>query len=127
MAPEKIKKSAALKLVLLSFLMTCFMAGLFSGKSYALPGDLSVEYLTGFAFFKFAKVEPDFATWVRHSDAYKNGSPAQRSEMIRLEVPGLQNRFAHHVIADNPITIKAKASFKMPGGRQVKKMMYQHG
>lgn len=89
----------------------------------AAPAGLSAEYLTGLAFYKFAGVDPDFKTWVVNSQAYKDSTPHDRADMIREEVPHLQNTFSNYMIEDNPITIKVKATFVAPSAVAAKTML----
>lgn len=74
----------------------------------------SVPELTGFAFFKFAKVDPDFRSWVTLSDEYRSATPRERVSMIRNGVPNLQRDFDHHIVGDSPITINTNINIIFP-------------
>lgn len=113
-------------LIAFVLLLACLLAGFPALRSEA-ASDLTVETLTGFAFFKFAKVEPDFKTWVEHAPAYQQGSPRERVTMMQYEVPLLQNLFANHVVGDHPITVKATVTLEIPSSGKAKRMLAQQG
>lgn len=89
--------------------------------------DLPPEYLAGFAFFKYAKVAPDFKFWVAKSPAYMQATPRERSAMLRIEPENLQNTFNNFVIEDNPITVKTRVSFRTPSLTMAKRMLAEQG
>ncbi|QQG36377.1 MAG: hypothetical protein HYS17_00870 [Micavibrio aeruginosavorus] len=82
----------------------------------------SVEELTGFAFFKFAKVQPDFRSWITMSDTYRQATPRERVNMLRNGVTNLENSFNNYVIEDHPIRLKVPAKITLPTQVQLNKM-----
>ncbi len=100
-------------------LLTCFVPAAYAQSTNDDKETLSVEYLSGFAFFKFAKAKPDLTTWVQKSDAYMQATPHIRANMLRGEVSLLQGMFDNHVVSEHPITVKTQIFFSVPTKSQV--------
>ncbi len=115
-------KSLAAALIL----TVCMMMGPSPAQAQT-KSEWPVAYLAGFAFFKYANVEPDFRTWVFNSDAYQNGTPHERANMLRSEVPRLQSTFDSYVINDHPIAIKTPVTISVPSPSTAKKMVKETG
>ena len=127
MASSPVLKNPTIRFVShLLILIVCLVTGLSSVKAQT-KSDWPIDYLAGFAFFKFAKVEPDFRTWVLKSPAYENGSPRERANLLRAEVPRLQNTFSSYVINEHPIAIKAAVSMNVPTLSQAKHLAKEEG
>ncbi|MCM2344544.1 MAG: hypothetical protein NDJ24_08290 [Alphaproteobacteria bacterium] len=105
-------------------LITCLI--LFTSVAWS-KSNRSVPELTGFAFFKFAKVDPDFRSWITLSDEYRAATPRDRVGMIRNGVPNLQRDFDHHVINDNPIAINTDIKITFPKPTDYKAMKAKGG
>ena len=118
-----VKKYSVRLVVPLLILIFCLMTPAQAQKEKELP----VDYLAGFAFFKYARVEPDFRTWVFNSRTYKSGTPRERANMLRSEVPRLQNIFSNYVIDDHPIYIETPVKMVMPVASEAKRLIKEEG
>lgn len=129
MTPEPLRKTRS-SLIVRSIALVIIVMGLFLTINPAriqAASDLSIEYLAGFAFFKFAKAEPPFRSWVTSSESYRQSNPVERSRMIPMEIANLQNRFANFAVADHPIEIKTRATVKVPTAGLAKRMISEKG
>lgn len=120
------KHSATKLIAFLLILIFCVATGVYSAKAQS-RSDWPIDYLAGFAFFKFANVEPDFRTWVLRSPAHENGSPRSRAILLRSEVPRLQNAFSNYVIDDHPITLETEVTIKIPLPAVAKRLAKEEG
>lgn len=122
---QKLTGSALLAILMC---LVCLMIATPRAHAQQAAGSaLSTEFMAGFAFFKFAKAKPDFITWVKNSEAYKQGTPALRSNLLRAEVSRLQYEFDNFVVSENPITIKAQVIFNVPSEAQAKRILKEKG
>lgn len=96
-------------------------------RSQAITSDLPPEFLAGFAFFKYAKVEPDFQDWVYRSVAYQKASPRERTVMLRTMTQDLQTRFAIYDVKEAPLELKARLTFGIPTQSMANRMIKEDG
>lgn len=116
-------KNIPVLLLLFCFILLCTQQPAHAQRS----GGLSTEHLAGFAFFKFAGVEPDFHSWVTLSHEYKMAMPRDRVFMIHNDVPRLENAFSNYDAGDHPIKIRTPVEVEVPSPAQVAKMLAQDG
>ena len=121
------KSLSTLKIALLSFVTLCLFCTTPVNAQNIVTDQLSAEYLAGFAFFKFAKVQPDFKDWVFRSPAYAAATPRDRTIMLRSDTIKLENSFAVYEIRKNPITLKTRVEFLPPTASLARRMIKEQG
>lgn len=119
--------SPFLRLKALFLFIFCAVLILTGWEARAAQQRLTPEYIAGFAFFKYAGVQPDFRSWVTLSDAYKIASPRERVNMIHNDVPFLENAFTNYDYGDSPIKIKTIVQVDIPTPSVAAKMLQELG
>ena len=63
----------------------------------------------GFAFFNLIKAEPDFESWIRETQKYKDAKPSKKVQMLTDDLRRLETGFISYYPDEDLISVEAKA------------------